>query len=148
MEEDKKISGELDRLSLSEILGASELQEKVYKIHNKYLDQDETNTEEVKFVQIKRYEFESILRSVEVIQNTDISKQILYDQEKMEKNLLTMINATVSHDMRNPCNSIQSQHIRQEQICLKLNDLIFKEAQGPQNKKLRKKLKKIQKEFL
>jgi len=30
----------------------------------------------------------------------------LYNKAKGEKELLTLINATVSHEMRNPCNSI------------------------------------------
>ena len=36
----------------------------------------------------------------------DISKKILLDKENERSNLLSIINATVSHDMRNPLNSI------------------------------------------
>ena len=36
----------------------------------------------------------------------DISQKILYDTSKAEKELLTLINSTISHEMRNPLNSI------------------------------------------
>ena len=39
----------------------------------------------------------------------DISQKILYDVEKAEGELLTLINSTVSHEMRNPLNSILNQ---------------------------------------
>ena len=41
---------------------------------------------------------------------------ILYERTKGEKKLLTIINATVSHEMRNPINSIQALNIKQGQI--------------------------------
>ena len=36
----------------------------------------------------------------------DISQKILYDTSKAESELLTLINSTISHEMRNPLNSI------------------------------------------
>ena len=36
----------------------------------------------------------------------DISKSILYDLEKSHNVMLELINACVSHEMRNPLNSI------------------------------------------
>ena len=36
----------------------------------------------------------------------DISQNILYDSSKAEGELLTLINSTISHEMRNPLNSI------------------------------------------
>ena len=45
----------------------------------------------------------------EVLQIIDISQKILYEMAVGEKRLLTLINATVSHDMRNPTNSINTQ---------------------------------------
>ena len=44
----------------------------------------------------------------------------------MERNLLTVINATVSHEMRNPINSISALNIKQDQINEKLSLLIEK----------------------
>ena len=40
---------------------------------------------------------------------TDISQRILYDTSKAEGELLTLINSTISHEMRNPLNSIINQ---------------------------------------
>ena len=41
-----------------------------------------------------------------MLQFIDISKSILYDMEKAHNAVLAMINACVSHEMRNPLNSI------------------------------------------
>ena len=41
-----------------------------------------------------------------MLQFIDISKSILYDMEKAHNVVLSMINACVSHEMRNPLNSI------------------------------------------
>ena len=38
----------------------------------------------------------------------DISQKILYDEMKAEKALLTLITATVSHELRNPLYSLIS----------------------------------------
>ena len=40
---------------------------------------------------------------------TDISQKILYDTSKAEGELLSLINSTISHEMRNPLNSIINQ---------------------------------------
>ena len=36
----------------------------------------------------------------------NISRDILYDREKTHTELLMLINATVSHELRNPLNSL------------------------------------------
>ena len=36
----------------------------------------------------------------------DISQKILYDISKAESEILSLINSTISHEMRNPLNSI------------------------------------------
>ena len=38
----------------------------------------------------------------------DVSKDVMYRQEKTHNELLNLINATVSHEMRNPLNSINA----------------------------------------
>ena len=40
---------------------------------------------------------------------SDISQKILYDTTKAEGELLSLINSTISHEMRNPLNSIINQ---------------------------------------
>ena len=41
-----------------------------------------------------------------MIQLIDLSKKVLYDNLAMERQYQTLINATISHEMRNPLNSI------------------------------------------
>ena len=41
-----------------------------------------------------------------MIQMIDISDKILYNEAKAEKKFLTLMNATVSHELRNPLNSL------------------------------------------
>ena len=47
-----------------------------------------------------------------MIQIIDISKKILYEEVKAEKDLLTIINGTVSHELRNPLFSLISQILK------------------------------------
>lgn len=42
----------------------------------------------------------------------DVSMDILYERTCIEKKLLTVMNATVSHEMRNPINSIAALNIQ------------------------------------
>ena len=87
--------------SLNEIykINKKDLREKVFKFT--------TNMFEEKYVEIKKIEFTIGVVNKEVLQINDISKSILYKQAVGEKEMLTLINATVSHEMRNPCNSIE-----------------------------------------
>ena len=47
----------------------------------------------------------------------DISQKILYDTSKAESELLSLINSTISHEMRNPLNSIINQCKIMQIIC-------------------------------
>lgn len=60
------------------------------------------------YVQIKRSKFKSRLKGHQTIQIIDISVNISYDVAIVERNLLNMINAMVSHELRNPLNSIMN----------------------------------------
>lgn len=44
------------------------------------------------------------------IQFIDISSKIFYDDIKAQARFMTVINSTISHEMRNPLNSILSQN--------------------------------------
>ena len=48
----------------------------------------------------------------------------MYNMANADKKLLSLINATVSHEMRNPTNSIYCQNITQNQLNEKLKDII------------------------
>ncbi len=41
-----------------------------------------------------------------------------------EKKLMSLINATISHEMRNPINSIRSQNMLQQQLNQKLDEIL------------------------
>jgi hypothetical protein len=41
----------------------------------------------------------------------DVSMKLLYKKEKSHNELLNLVNAKVSHEMRNPLNSISAQNI-------------------------------------
>ena len=62
-----------------------------------------------KYVQIRKEVIETWSKKHEVIQIIDVSQKILYEMAVGEKRLFSLINATVSHEMRNPTNLIQSQ---------------------------------------
>lgn len=53
-----------------------------------------------------------------LVQVIDLSEKILYDQAKARSEFLSLINATVSHEMRNPINSILNQ-------CSLLADIVY-----------------------
>lgn len=63
-----------------------------------------------KYVQIKSQQFEMNGQHQLLLQIIDISSDIMYDAAQGEKKLLALINATVSHEMRNPANSIRCQN--------------------------------------
>lgn len=44
----------------------------------------------------------------------DISQKILFDNKKAENEMLTLINSTISHEMRNPLNAIINQSYIQD----------------------------------
>ena len=59
-----------------------------------------------------------------MLQIIDVSHGIMYDQQKAENSFLAMINACVSHELRNPLNSIIAQNIQKYHLYQKLHKLI------------------------
>ena len=57
-----------------------------------------------KFFQIKKSQIVSGSKQSYMICFIDISQKILYDSSKAESDLLSLINSTISHEMRNPLN--------------------------------------------
>lgn len=76
---------------------------------------------------------------IEMLQITDISSKILYEMAMGERRLLSLINATVSHEMRNPINSILMQVSEMDALNLQLEDFIH---QMPDEDSLNKKLRR------
>ena len=59
-----------------------------------------------------------------ILQMIDQSAKIRYDEERSEKVLMTMVNATVSHEIRNPINSIHCQNIVIKMLVDRIDDLL------------------------
>jgi signal transduction histidine kinase len=57
------------------------------------------------------------------LQVVDISSSILYEQQKDHSEFLGLVNACVSHELRNPLNSIVAQEILVNKMLEKLNQL-------------------------
>lgn len=53
-----------------------------------------------------RVESDEIIQLSKLVQLVDISDKILYNEVKAEHTFLEMINAAVSHELRNPLNSL------------------------------------------
>ena len=64
------------------------------------------NSGKFKYVQVHRKVAKTCFSEHQVLQLIDISQKVLYETTVGEKRLFSLINATVSHDMRNPTNSI------------------------------------------
>ena len=54
----------------------------------------------------------------------DMSNEIKSNNEKAHNELLIMINATVSHELRNPLNSIVALNLQKEMLYNKIQELI------------------------
>ena len=59
-----------------------------------------------------------------MLQIIDVSHGIMYDQQKAENTFLALINACVSHELRNPLNSIIAQNIEKQHLYSELSKLI------------------------
>ena len=69
-------------------------------------------------IRLKRFYMEN--KEKILVQFIDISKSILYDNQKLQNQALEMINACVSHEMRNPLNSIVAQNIEKKYLYIDL----------------------------
>ena len=79
---------------------------------------------EITHVQVRKQTNQTLLKKHEVIQLIDVSEKILYEMAVGEKRLFSLINATVSHEMRNPINSIQFHTNQQSRFLEKLNKTV------------------------
>ena len=60
-----------------------------------------------------------------MLQIIDVSKKVLLDKENLKTNLLTIISATVSHDMRNPLNSIIAMNMKNKELFNQLQQMVI-----------------------
>jgi hypothetical protein len=66
------------------------------------------NKFDFKYVQIKNKILTQNSEKVNLLQLIDLSSQVMFEFAKGDKKLMSLINATVSHEMRNPINSLKS----------------------------------------
>ena len=67
---------------------------------------DDAESQNYKYVRIHKEIVTTIFGSHEVLQIIDVSEKVQCEKAEGEKKLKSLINATVSHEMRNPVNSI------------------------------------------
>ena len=68
-----------------------------------------------------------------MFQIIDISGKFLYNQERAKNDLLSIINASVSHELRNPLNSMNAQNELEAYLIEKLQEIA--ERTAPENDK-------------
>ena len=73
-----------------------------------------------------------------MIQIHDISKSIMIDKIQTEKQLYESINATVSHEMRNPINSIEFQGQNMHFLMENVSNFLSALGETPELKKVKK----------
>ena len=62
-----------------------------------------------------------------MLQIIDITGNILYQQQKNQNELLAMINVCVSHELRNPLNSISALNVEKSHVYELINEYIQNE---------------------
>ena len=77
-----------------------------FATNNSAKDHAEPGNKSQTFVQIKRQKFKSESKAYNMLKIIDVSMDLLYERTCVEKKLHTVINATVSHEMRNPINAM------------------------------------------
>ena len=63
-------------------------------------------------------------KTMKILQIVDISHTILYGQIQAKNDMLSLINACVSHELRNPLNAIIAQNINKECICRNIREFL------------------------
>ena len=91
-----------------------------------YIDKDISAFElnEAFFYEIKMQILVKGEKQETILQFTDVSARIKYDVLTGNQQMLQTINATVSHEMRNPLNSIMSQNLKQEELANRLDRIV------------------------
>lgn len=77
-----------------------------------------------------------------MLQFIDISNQIMYEQVHAENEFLAITNATVSHELRNPLQSISSQNLKIK-LCLKELMNIMRSKQNSSVQQIEKSVREI-----
>jgi signal transduction histidine kinase len=77
-----------------------------------------------------------------MLQFINVSKDIMYEQVHAENEFLAITNATVSHELRNPLQSISSQNLK-IQLCIKELQSILEKNQNKTVNQIDKAMLKV-----
>ena len=80
---------------------------------------------------------------MKMVQIIDVSKSVLYDKEKNLTDMLQVINATVSHELRNPLNSLIAQNLEKSYLYEELIEIIETIPEMKQKQQLKEILEKL-----
>ena len=95
------------------------------------------------YIQFKKKNYTKNGVEKTLIQIIDISQTILYEQVHAENQFLAITNATVSHELRNPLQSITSQNLKIN-LCIKeLLNILRTDQQNDSVKKIKKNIKQV-----
>ena len=78
--------------------------------------EDKKSKEPPEYFQIKFSTLGYNEGTMTMVQLVEITDSILFNETRERNELLSMINATVSHEMRNPLNAISAQNMEKESI--------------------------------
>ena len=88
---------------------------------------DNNLNEQVQYVKIKRTNYFINDQFQTIIQFIDISNTMkLYDNQKDHSEFLELVNACISHELRNPLNSIIAQNLLKIKLYAKLEGMLDK----------------------
>ena len=80
--------------------------------------------QDFKFIRVKRQVVADDEGRRVALQLIEESPNVLYNAERAEKTVQSMVNATVSHDIRNPVNAIHCQNLTLKMLAERIGDLI------------------------
>ena len=80
--------------------------------------------EQNKFVQLKLTPIDIENKSMHMLQIVDISSSIIKQQQKNQIDQLELLNACVSHELRNPLNSIKARNMEKSYLYNNIINLI------------------------
>ena len=92
----------------------------------------EVGVKKFRYVQIKRPRNKAAVETHEQIQVIDVTARVKFDFFMVERRIQELINAMVSHELRNPLNSIQNQTFLQKCINEKIEEIINDETMSDQ----------------
>ena len=119
-----------------ELMNNDELQKLTFQkakeeMHPDQEDQQQQNESRDKYFKVEVSKLKIGSSTYSVIRINDVTINMLFDFSKGEKRILQLINACVSHEMRNPLNAIMSQNLLVKNIATRLQLLLRTNADNP-----------------